>query len=38
MKQCNIIRESIGDNKKKKEKKEIKTDYEAYKIFEFEKD
>lgn len=37
MKQCNIIRESIGDNKKKKKKK-IKTDYEAYKIFEFEKD
>ena len=37
MKQCNIIRESIGDNKKKKEKKN-KTDYEAYKIFEFEKD
>lgn len=34
MKQCNIIRESIGNNKKKK----IKTDYEAYKIFEFEKD
>lgn len=37
MKQCNIIRESIVTTKKK-EKKEIKTDYEAYKIFEFEKD